>query len=173
MRLSGGETRQKHSTSVRYLPRSEQVLGERKYEAIEAILSDISATSYKLIMHSLSTVVKNREVDELIKHGIMPYIYAAGFLSFAGEEINWENLARVVKTLGLVPNERIIMLFLRSGVRSHLIYLYSFYFLLANGEKPTRERIRYVVEAMGQKVDHSALEDVLDFLRRNNRFTRI
>lgn len=155
------------------MPRSEQLIGRRRYGAIEAILGDICVDSDKIIMHGLSNVLKDREVDDLIRNGIMPYIYAAGFLSFAGREINWENMSKAVSAVGVVPDEQRVNLFLRSGVRSHLIYLYSFYFLLANGENPTEERIAHVVGSMGIAVDHAALEEVLDFLRRDRKFTRI
>lgn len=158
---------------MQHVPRSEQILGERKYEAIEAILSDISATSCIVIMHGLSGVLKGKEVDALINDGILPYIYAAGFLSFAGREITFASLSNMVRSLGIVPDDRIITLFLGSGVRSHLIYLYSFYFLLANGIEPTKERIAEIVTSLGMAVDPIALDDVLGFLRRNNEFTHI
>ena len=152
---------------------SERILGERRYEAIEAVLGDICAASGKVIMHSLSSVLKDRDVDELIKRGMMPYIYAAGFLSFAGREINWANLSAMVSSLGILPDGRIISLFIGSGVRSHLIYLYSFYFLLANGIEPSKERISSVVNSLGIAVDPVALGEVIEFLKRNERFTRI
>ncbi len=155
------------------MPRSEQVLGASKYEAIEAILSDICAVSDKIIMRNLSKVLKDKEVDELIRDGIMPYIYAAGFLSFSGRDINQDNLARMIRSIGLIPDGRIIILFLNSGVRSHLIYLYSFYFLLANGVEPSREKIAAVVGSLGMDVDPIALDDVLGFLRRNDEFTHV
>jgi ribosomal protein L12E/L44/L45/RPP1/RPP2 len=158
---------------MHYVPRSEQLLGERKYEAIEAILKDISLTSSEMIMHSLSGVLRDRDVVDLLKHGMLPYIYAAGFLSFAGREINEENLAKAISSLGMKPNNRIVTLFLESRVRSHLVYIYSFYFLLANGERATKERIMHVVESLDMKVDHAAMDQVIEFLKRDSRFTRI
>ena len=155
------------------MTKSERIVGERKYEAIEAILRDICAASDRIIMHSLSGVLKDKEVDELIRHGIMPYIYAAGFLSFAGREINHASLASSIRAVGIVPDDRIIALLLGSGVRSHLVYLYSFYFLLANGTAPTEANIAAVVRSIGMAVDRVALDSVLDFLRKNNRFAKI
>ena len=168
-----GGAKQKQSASLQHMAKCERIVGERKYEAIEAILRDICAASDRIIMHSLSGVLKDAEVDELIRHGIMPYIYAAGFLSFAGREINHASLAGSIRAIGLTPDDRIIALFLGSGVRSHLVYLYSFYFLLANGVVPTREGIAAVVCSLSMAVDPVALDEVLDFLRRNNRFTKI
>ncbi|MCL4379695.1 MAG: hypothetical protein M1160_03725 [Candidatus Marsarchaeota archaeon] len=158
---------------MRRIPRSEQVLGVSKYEAIEAILRGVCAVSDKIIMRSLSKVLKDREVDELIRHGMLPYVYAAGFLSFAGRSISRNNMASIVQSIGIIPDARIITLFLNSGVRSHLIYLYSFYFLLANGVEPSRDKIAAAVRSLGIDVDAIALDDVLSFLRRNSEFTHI
>lgn len=161
------------ATSMHYAPRSEQLLGEHRYEAIEDILNDISAISSKMLMHSLSGVLRDHDVVDLLKQGIMPYIYAAGFLSFAGREINEENLTNTISSLGMTPSKRIIGLFLESRVRSHLVYVYSFYFLLANGERATKERMVRVAESLGIKADHVAIDQVIDFLKKGSRFTRI
>ena len=161
------------ATSMHYVPRSEQLLGEHRYEALEAILKDISLTSSKMIMHSLSGVLRDRAVVDLLKHGVMSYIYAAGFLSFAGREINEESLSNAVHSLGMVPNKKVIRLFLESRVKSHLVYIYSFYFLLANGERATKQRIAHVAESLGMKADHAAIDQVIEFLKRDSMFTRI
>ena len=134
------------------------------YEGIGAIVEQMGASSKKLIMLKLMELLSSKDVASTIKSGVMPYIYAAGLLSFAGREINRRNLTGVVKSIGLVPDMKFVGIVSKMEPSSHLIYVYAFYFLLANGIQPTARGIVKVVESLGTRGDEALAREIFDFV---------
>ena len=62
----------------------EKIYKEVKDEALKAILETIATTSSKMIREELERALSNEQVVSNVKNNLMPYLYAACLLSFAG-----------------------------------------------------------------------------------------
>ena len=124
-----------------------------------AIVNRISEISMQVLTNELEELLECKDVNENIPNGVMLYIYVAAFLNFSARPINKENISNVVKSLGVEPNEKMIMVLVDNNMRSHLIYVYATYLLLAVGIMPEKESIKKVVEAIGESVDDKAARE--------------
>lgn len=132
------------------------------YSSLMAIINAVTTTSQEVFIQELGKIMSDKNsVEFLNKHG-MPYLYAAGLLSFAGRDINIENMSKVMNAIGAKPD--FLDMFLVSKIKSHLIYVYAFYYLLANGRETFEEGVAKVVEALGVKVDAATLKESLDYI---------
>ena len=131
-----------------------------QYAALRATLDSLASTSSEYMSSALKQLMENDEIKAHIKQGIMPYIYAAGLLSFAGREITEENLSKLVKAIGIVPNEYLMDVLLKTGIKSHLVYVYAFYYLVASSVGVSTEKMEEVVEALGVQSDMQIAEEM-------------
>ncbi len=152
------------SYMVWYDPQSAELIGRVTYKGLIAILEAISATSTQIIVQGLSDTLDSKDVKGALNSGILPYLYAAGLLSYAGRDIDKKSVSKVVASLGLKPQNDLIDIVLRTGVKGHLIYVYAFYFLIATGRQTTKENIKKVVEALGVKPDSEDIDYVLKYV---------
>lgn len=136
------------------------------YSSLSAIIEEVISASKKIMLAELGKLLKQKNLGKAIEKGIMPYIYAAGFLSFAGREINKENLAKAMKAIGAEPDPKMVDALLKTGIRSHVIYVYAFYFLLANGRETSEGNIRRVVDEFGISEESKVLEETLAYINR-------
>lgn len=140
-----------------------------KRESLIAIIKAITDTSSKLVTAELEQLLEKPEIINAPKN-IMTYMYAAGFLSFSGRELNKENLCNVVKSLGIEPDEDLIEILLspKLDIKGHLIYVYGFYFLLVNGVIPTEDNIIKVVSSVNEKGNKQIASEVREFIAVSN-----
>ncbi len=139
-------------------------------ESLAATIKAVTRVSSKIIITELEQLLMSPEIIKNAPNGIMTYVYAAGFLSFSGREINKKNMHSVVSALGIEPNERLIGVILSPelNIKSHLIYVYGFYFLLVNGVIPTEDDIIKIVSSVGEKGDRQTASEVCDFISVSN-----
>ena len=134
------------------------------YEGLGAIVEQVEASSKKIIMLKLMELLNDKNVVANMRNGMMSYIYAAGLLSFSGREISRKSMASVIRSIGIRPDGRMIDLILGAGIRSHLVYVYAFYFLLANGIEPTVKGMMGVASSLGVGGDESTAREIFDFV---------
>ncbi len=130
---------------------------------LKAIINTLATSSAEFIVAELQRLLGEETV---MKHlsAIMPYLYAAGFLSYAGREINAESVTKVLKGAGIEADPEIVDLLFKANVKSHLIYIYSYYFLVALGKLGTASEIADVVRSLGLEAEESRIGDVIAFL---------
>ena len=109
--------------------------GDARYSALKAIIDEITNCSDSYMSMALGVLMQRPEIRKHIDGGVMPYLYAAGLLSFAGREITDESLSKLLKVIGVKPDRKLLDIIMESGVKSHLVYIYSFYFLLSSHDK--------------------------------------
>ena len=97
--------------------------------------------------------MESPEIKSNIGKGIVNYVLAAGLLSFAGREIDKKNLTAVVASMGITPDSKMADSLLLTGAKSHLVYLYAYYFLLAGKVPVSEEKMIDVIAALGLKPD--------------------
>ncbi|HVC58487.1 MAG TPA: hypothetical protein VND15_03370 [Candidatus Acidoferrales bacterium] len=143
----------------------EEIASEAGYAALVAVITAVEDTSTNIMTYGLKRALQNKEIRSSLRSGIMPYLFAAGFLSFAGREMNKDSITAIAKALGLKPNDAMIEKVLKTGLRSHLIYVYAYYFLVAIGREPSDETISAVVESLGMKTDRTAILETYGFIK--------
>lgn len=134
---------------------------QAQYMSLKVIVNAVSTSCSRIILSELKKLLGTPEVNSRMKNGIMPYIYAAGFLSFAGREISADNIGKLMSSVGLAADSGIMDVLNGSNLKSHLIYVYAFYFLMANGVAPTSNEVMAVVEAMGMHADEAVANEAI------------
>jgi ribosomal protein L12E/L44/L45/RPP1/RPP2 len=141
---------------------AQKVLGRATYGSYRAIIKAVTNVSEKIIVKALKDTLANDLAKDRIKE-LIPYLYAATFLSFAGREINEETICSVMEPV-CKPNDERLRIVSQLGLRNHLIYVYSYYYLLANGRDASESAVRDVVKAVGVRFDKKAFDETLEYI---------
>ncbi len=131
--------------------------------AFKAVLVALSNSTVRFLEAETVRILENPMVKARI-NDMMPYMYAAAFLSLSGREINEDSITKTLSIIGVEPKPEIAELLLGANVRSHLVYIYAYYLLLAFGKMGTEKEIIALVNGLGIQTDSSRLKDVLAFL---------
>jgi hypothetical protein len=70
----------------------------------------------------------------------------------------------MMRSIGIQPKKDIIELVSRTFKQNHLLYVYAYYFLVANGKESNRKNISRVVESLGIKVNKNTLKEALAYI---------
>jgi ribosomal protein L12E/L44/L45/RPP1/RPP2 len=135
-------------------------------ETLKAVIGAISSSSEQLLMSGLDKALKNEDFIAHLNDGIVRYLYAAAFLSFAGKEITKENLTKVITSLEVEPNDKFMEIILATKFKSHLAYVYTYYFLLVNGMAVTEKKLIDTAKSLGIKANHETAAEVLKFVQK-------
>lgn len=143
---------------------SKEEFMELKYSALKAIVSATADSSARWTYKEFARIMADSNVQEHLDN-IMPYMYASALLSFSGREINDDNISKLFNALGFsVNHEMTQMLTGKVNIKSHLLYIYVYYFLVALGKENTAENMLKVTDALGAVSERSRVGDVLKFL---------
>ncbi len=134
------------------------------FSTLKAIIDSLSDSTKGFLEAELRRLFDNENVKMHMKE-VMPYIYAAGFLSFSGREINQENISKTLKSVGIDANPEITKLLFKANVKSHLVYIYAYYFLLSLGKPGSEAEILSLVNSLGLETDPTRIKDILAFLK--------
>ncbi|MDE1854787.1 MAG: hypothetical protein KGH57_00490 [Candidatus Micrarchaeota archaeon] len=137
---------------------------DASFLAFKAILRSLSDSTQEFLAAEIMRIFQDENVKLHLKEA-MPYIYAAGFLSFSGREINEDNMAKTLRSVGMVSDPEVMRLLFKANVRSHLVYIYAYYFLLSLGKIGSEAEIVALVSSLGIEADESRINDVLAFLK--------
>lgn len=137
---------------------------ETSYAALQAIISAVSSSSSEYILSSFRKLLADQNIAANVGTGILDYMLAAGLLSFAGREIDRKSLSRVVKAVGITPDPKMVDILITTGIKSHLIYLYAYYFLVAGRTPVSEQKMMDVVDALGLKPDRDRAAKMLALL---------
>ena len=143
---------------------ADEAVFETELAVLEALMGAIANTESRYMAAEFRRITKAKGIIEHASE-MTPYLFAAAYVSYAGREIDSESVGAVLRAAGFVP-DRILMQLLEAGnVKSHLIYVYSYYFLVALGKAGTAEEMMNLVKALGMEADESRANDVLLFLK--------
>ncbi|MDE1825866.1 MAG: hypothetical protein KGH61_05190 [Candidatus Micrarchaeota archaeon] len=134
------------------------------YDAFSATIDNIAEMIKNLLMLELKKTLEEKQVRVHVKEGIALYIYTAGFLSLAGREVTRYNLSKFASLLGSEPDEQLIDVLLKSGVKSHLAYLYAYYFLLTSGKDASIDQILQVMQLLDLPADRARAAEAIRFV---------
>ncbi|MDE1856888.1 MAG: hypothetical protein KGH98_02265 [Candidatus Micrarchaeota archaeon] len=138
----------------------EATASQAGYDSLVAIVGAIADSSTSIVNYGLKRALEDKGIKGRIRKGIMPYLYVAGFLSFAGREINTQNMSDVLRAMAVEPKVELIDAVLKAGIRSHLIYIYAHYLLVAMGKQPTDDAIAKIVRSIGIAPDRIAISEM-------------
>jgi ribosomal protein L12E/L44/L45/RPP1/RPP2 len=129
--------------------------------ALDVIISAAFNLCLIVMKAGIERVVENKEVSSHLHDGIRPYLHVVGFLDLMGREINEENITKVVVGLGMKPSKEMMGILISAGVPSDLMYINTFYLLLANGKDINEQSIAGVIKALGIEPDHARIKEIL------------
>ena len=137
---------------------------ETELAVLRALMSAIASTESSFISAEFRRIV---QTPAIIEHAneMMPYLYAAAYISYAGREITEETVGAVLRAARFVPDRKLLRMLENANVKSHLMYIYSYYFLLALGRVGSTDEIMKLVSSLGMEADESRANDVLLFLK--------
>lgn len=144
--------------------KDQRIYYESGYLALKAIINSVAISSQNAMLIELKNVLGDKEITENVEKGVMQYLYAAGFLGFAGREITKDSLGKTLSAIGVSPDEKLLDIVIRSGIKNHLVYIYAYYFLVANGKDPNAQSIGKVVEAIGMPAEGERIKEALSFI---------
>ncbi|MDE1804793.1 MAG: hypothetical protein KGH59_03355 [Candidatus Micrarchaeota archaeon] len=142
---------------------------DSKSNAILIATSATVETVTKLTATLLETELRKLLADPNITVNIAeitPYLYVAGFLSLSGREITKENVTELLGVVGVKPREELIAALMVAGVKSHLVYVYAYYFLLTMGKEAGTTELLEVLKAIGISGDEDRAQEAITFIRR-------
>ncbi len=129
-------------------------------ETLAAIVLGITNNVNRLLLLALDQLmVDNRFRGDI--DGMMPYLYAAGFLALSGQDLTSKRLKDALEAVGEEVDDRKLSLFLSIGIRADLVYLYSAYYLIVMGRQVTKENLKKIVLALGHRVDDESVNRML------------
>ena len=117
-------------------------------------------------MTAMGRALENEDFIMHLNDGIVRYLYAAAFLSFAGKEITKENLTNAIISLDVKPNYEFIDIILDTKLKSHLAYVYIYYYLLVNGTAVSEKKLIDTAKSLGIKADRATAAEVLKFVQK-------
>lgn len=143
---------------------SKEEFMELKYSALKAIVAAIADSSARWTYKEFARIMADSNVQEHLDD-IMPYMYASALLSFSGREINDENISRLFNAFGFTVNREITKTLTdKANMKSHLLCIYVYYFLVALGKENTPQNMLKAMDALGAVSEKSRVDDVLKFL---------
>ena len=137
---------------------------ETELAVLKALMSAIAAAERDFISAEFRRIVKTPGILERADE-MMPYLYAAAYVSYAGREITEENIGAVLRAAGFKPDVSLMRLLDNANVKSHLIYIYSYYFLVALGRMGSAEEMTKLAKALDMDADEGRANDVLLFMK--------
>lgn len=135
-------------------------------DTLKAVVTAIFSSCLQILMLALGQHLENKEFVAHLDDGIARYLYAAALLSFASKEIDRKNLTAVISSLDIIPNQKLVDIILSMKLKSHLGYVYIYYYLLVNGVSVTEEKLVQTAEALGIKGDVKSAAELLKFLQK-------
>ncbi len=142
----------------------DEVVLETELAVLKALMSAIASSERDFISAEFRRIVQTPGILERADE-MMPYLYAAAYVSYAGREITEENVGTVLRAAGFIPDRSLMRLLENANVKSHLIYIYSYYFLVALGKIGSAEEMTTLAKALDVDADEGRANDVLLFLR--------
>ncbi|MGI0141024.1 MAG: hypothetical protein ACREBF_00005 [Candidatus Micrarchaeales archaeon] len=75
-------------------------------------------------------------------------------------------MSELLKLPGVNPNETILNALFASNLKSHLVYIYAYYFLLSMGRDISIDSLNAVLKAIGVPEDKERAAEAIAFLNK-------
>lgn len=146
-----------------------EAMTEMLFESVYAVVDSLVDTEKAFMQTTFKKLADSKEVrNKLIE--IIPCIYAGALLSLSGREINNETLTAVVSSVGITINTEGASMVSKAWGKSHLLYIYAYYFIVAFGRKNvTKEDMLEVVRSLGTDTDEETAKEALAFIKARER----
>ncbi len=129
-------------------------------ERIESSLSAAAKLTSNLIILELKRTFEREDVRAKELSVIMPYLDSAALLSSIGADLGQtdgpafrEKIRRILRSIGVVPQEDLLDFLLSINYGNALIYVPPLFFLVSLNVTPTVERIGKVAVSLGKPRD--------------------
>ena len=141
-----------------------EVVVESAFAIVDALLDTEKAFMRDRFKAMFSSPTIKGRVREAL-----PCLYANALLSLSGKETTKETLEAVLSTVSIKIDPPLVASLCKEGIKSHLLYIYAYYFLLAFGKQGTTKEILNVVRSLGNDAEEQRAVEVLTFLKSLDR----
>ncbi|MDE1845992.1 MAG: hypothetical protein KGH53_01785 [Candidatus Micrarchaeota archaeon] len=131
---------------------------------LSATVEMVSRITTALLLSELKRSLGDENIKAHIHDGISSYLYVAGFLSLTGREISRENMINCLQLLKIKPKDELLDAIFKANIKSHLVYVYAYYFLLSVGREITVEDLVQVLKTIGVPEDKVSAAEAIAFL---------
>ncbi len=130
---------------------------------LEKLIGEVTSTSKEVLTRGLGEIVQNGAVQaRLSDNRLVPYIYVIGFLSFCARDVNRENVSTTLRAMGIEPDPELLEIVMSAKPKSHLVYLYCAYTLVAMGKGADQAKVMAFAKALGVTPDPDAAREALE-----------
>lgn len=142
---------------------------ERLFDSVYAIINTLMSTEKAFLQINFKRLIESEEARDNLEK-LIPYVYGSALLSLSGKDINKETLSAVVSSAGIMVNPDYASIVSRVWNKSHLLYIYAYYFLLAFGKEDiSKKDLLKVVRSLGADADEKTAEETLTFIKAKKK----
>ncbi|HUC38516.1 MAG TPA: hypothetical protein VL944_00085 [Candidatus Acidoferrum sp.] len=129
----------------------------------KALLDELSSASTDVVLAGGKKLLDDRSVAEnLAARKIQPYLYLSGFLNLLGREISVKNISKIMKSIGMKPDRKLIDSIINADNENGVVYIYSVYLLTALGLECSIKNVTGIVHSLGVKPNALFVQNALD-----------
>ena len=114
----------------------------------EETLKSLAVLLAKISTRELTKAMENKNIQDISKSDLSPYLAAVFTLAFTGKDIDKENISRLIKSLGLIPRTEILEKLSSVHFKNNLIYAAAVYFLFLSNRELNVENIMVTIRAL-------------------------
>ncbi len=130
---------------------------------LEKLIGEVTSTSKVVLMRGLTEIVDDPGVQaRLSDNRLVPYIYVVGFLSFCARDVTRESISSTLNAMGVNPDPSLLDIIMGAKPKSHLVYLYCAYTLVAMGKGADQAKVMAFAKAFGITPDQEAAREALE-----------
>lgn len=145
--------------------------GEIYINLFKGMLDEIAASSTEVLLNGARDLLADRDVKEYLEYKkIQPYVYLSGLLNLLGREMSRENMARILKAVGIEPDSKMMTTLLKANDENGVAYVYAVYFLVILGKEPNVKNVCDLIGALGLKPNQALARKELDLY--NSRYSK-
>ena len=133
------------TTSVAQSSQSTTIDFQKEFEET---LKSLAVLLAKISVRELNKAMENKNMQDVAKSDLSPYLAAAFTLAFTGKDIDKENISRLIRSLGLIPRTEILEKLSSVHFKNNLIYAAAVYFLFLSNKELNVENIMVTIRAL-------------------------
>lgn len=140
---------------------------ETYMQLFKGLIDEISEASEKALLAGGRKLLDDALVEKSLSNKkMLTYVYLSGLLNLLGREINPDNMRKVLKGIGAVPDSNIINAIVNANSENGVIYVYSTYFLAILGRDISVKNIMDLVASLGVTPNREFAQNALNLYNR-------
>lgn len=133
------------------------------FDKFRGIVLEFSSLMSDFFIQELDTTLKNNPKFDTMDPEIYNYLWTLSTLSFAGRDVDKEDVKKLISAVGFKPNDVMLDAIVSLRFRNKLVYIISLYYLISVDAKPTLENVLATAKAMEAIPDAHVAQQAIDY----------